>query len=153
MIIVSSYIGTYLNLHTWILNYFPVSSPLAPALQGDASYDEVRQGDPLAAASSSQSHALLDEETPDLSPKDLLELPLFWHLTSCFVTTTVGGMYVAGTFKTFGQEFFQNEAFLAQVSSVSAIFNALGRIAWGSLADRFHAARYSPIAYRFSHVH
>lgn len=116
-----------------------MASPLAPALQAAASYDEERELDPHAAASaSSPSHSRshVDEETPDLSPKDLLELPLFWHLTSCFVTTTVGGMYVAGTFKTFGQEFFQNEAFLAQVSSVSAIFNAVGRIAWGSLADR-----------------
>jgi nitrate/nitrite transporter NarK len=114
-----------------------VASPLTPALQAAASYDEERELDPHSAASASHLPSHVDEETPDLSPKDLLELPIFWHLTSCFVTTTVGGMYVAGTFKTFGQEFFQNESFLAQVSSVSAIFNAVGRIAWGSLADRF----------------
>lgn len=89
----------------------------------------------------SSSRAVADAGPQDaehqLSPQQLLELPVFWHLTSCFVTTTVGGMYIAGTFKTFGQQSFNSEAFLASISSISAIFNAVGRIAWGSLADRF----------------
>jgi OFA family oxalate/formate antiporter-like MFS transporter len=76
-----------------------------------------------------------------VGPKELIELPIFWHLSSCFVTTTVGGMYLAGTFKTFGQESIKSEAFLSMVTSMSSIFNAGGRIMWGSLADRIGPLR------------
>ena len=89
-----------------------------------------------------ESDAVIHEDKElNISSKEMIELPIFWHLTSCFVTTTVGGMYIAGTFKTFGQETFSDEGFLASISSISAIFNAVGRIAWGFLADRIGPLR------------
>ena len=34
-------------------------------------------------------------------------------------------MYIAGTFKTFGQKYLKSEATLSDISSVSAVFNAV----------------------------
>lgn len=76
----------------------------------------------------------------ELSPQDMIKTPIA-HVATCFITTTVGGMYLAGTFKTFAQETFKNELFLSSVSSISSIFNATGRIFWGLLADRIGAMR------------
>jgi len=75
----------------------------------------------------------------DIGPAELVKVPLAWHLASCFITTTVGGMYLAGTYKTYGQEIFSSEAFLSSVGSTASIFNAVGRIFWGALSDRFGA--------------
>lgn len=70
------------------------------------------------------------------SPFDLLWLPAAWHLCLCFLFTTVGGMYVAGTFKTLGERSFTNENYVSAVGSFSAIFNSLGRVFWGYVGDR-----------------
>lgn len=72
----------------------------------------------------------------DIGPRDLIKMPLAYHLASCFILTTVGGMYLAGTFKVYGQKYFSSELFLSTVGSVASIFNAAGRIFWGGLADR-----------------
>lgn len=73
----------------------------------------------------------------DVGPWELLRNPLAWHLSSCLILTTVGGMYLAGTQKVYGQQIFRSDAFLSTVSSISSIFNAVGRLFWGSMADRF----------------
>jgi MFS family permease len=79
--------------------------------------------------------------TIDLSPKEVLKNPLAWHIASCLITTAVGGMYLAGTFKTYGQQTIKNEAFLASVSATSSIFNTGGRFFWGWLADQIGPLR------------
>jgi len=76
-----------------------------------------------------------DDLEVDLGPKELLVHPLAWHLASCFITTTVGGMYLAGTFKTYGQKEFSSELFLSTLGSIASVFNAVGRVFWGALAD------------------
>lgn len=76
-----------------------------------------------------------DDLEVDLGPRELLSHPLAWHLASCFITTTVGGMYLAGTFKTYAQKEFTSELFLSTLGSIAAVFNAVGRIFWGALAD------------------
>ena len=81
--------------------------------------------------------SMLSRAAYDVGPSELVHLPLAWHLSSCLILTTVGGMYLAGTFKTSGQEIFRSESFLSTVASFSSIFNAVGRIFWGGLADRF----------------
>jgi len=72
----------------------------------------------------------------DISPKELIKIPLAYHLASCLILTTVGGMYLAGTYKVYAQKSFSSELFLSTIGSVASIFNAGGRIFWGSLADR-----------------
>ncbi len=39
-------------------------------------------------------------------------------------------------FQTFGQTFIHDDFFLAMVSSLSSVCNALSRVVWGSIADR-----------------
>jgi len=72
----------------------------------------------------------------DIGPRDLIKMPLAYHLASCFILTTVGGMYLAGTFKVYAQKSFSSELFLSTIGSIASIFNAGGRIFWGYLADR-----------------
>ena len=39
---------------------------------------------------------------PSLGPWAMVRTPLCWHVASCFAATTVGGMYLLGTFKSYG---------------------------------------------------
>lgn len=82
--------------------------------------------------------AVLEEEkkiTVEMGPREILPSPLAWHVASCLITTAVGGMYLAGTFKTYGQQYINNETFLASVSSSASLFNTFGRFFWGWLGD------------------
>ena len=82
---------------------------------------------------------LIDIHSMNLGPLDIIRIPLAWHLASCFITTTVGGMFLCGTFKTYGKLFFRDEKFLSLVGSTSSIFSAAGRILWGAVGDRIGA--------------
>jgi MFS family permease len=72
----------------------------------------------------------------EVGPGTLIRTPLAWHLASCITTTTIGGMYLCGSFKTYGQLSFNNEQYLSTVASTSSIFSAFGRIFWGALGDK-----------------
>ena len=75
----------------------------------------------------------------DKSPMQLLRTPLAWHLASCIITTTIGGMYLCGTYKTFGQLSFSDEMYLSTVASTASLFSAAGRVFWGALGDKIGA--------------
>ena len=70
------------------------------------------------------------------SPVEIIKFPLTWHIAACFVTTSAGGMYLAGTFKEYGEQYLHSEEFLSNVAACSSLFNAAGRIFWGEFADR-----------------
>jgi MFS family permease len=72
----------------------------------------------------------------EIDPLTLIRTPLAWHLASCITTTTIGGMYLCGSFKTYGQSSFNDESYLSTVASTSSIFSACGRIFWGALGDK-----------------
>jgi len=73
---------------------------------------------------------------PSYTPLELVQCSLAWHLSVCLVLTASPGMFLAGTYKTFGEALFPDETFLSTVGDVSALFNTGGRIAFGALADR-----------------
>jgi len=75
-------------------------------------------------------------EISEIDPLTLIRTPLAWHLASCITTTTIGGMYLCGSFKTYGQSSFNDESYLSTVASTSSIFSACGRIFWGALGDK-----------------
>lgn len=79
------------------------------------------------------------EYNVNFTPWEALKKPLFWHISACLITTTVGGMFLAGTFKTYGQLSFSDEKFLSSISAIASVFNTAGRIFWGFLADRYEA--------------
>ena len=53
-----------------------------------------------------------------------------------FIGTATAGLFVAGTYKTFGGGYFDSDRYLASVGSASSAANLLGRVAWGALSDR-----------------
>lgn len=77
----------------------------------------------------------------ELGPSEVLKSTLGWHIALCFIMTTVGGMYISGTFKVFGQTAIHDESYLSFIASTASLFNTAGRVTWGSLADRFGALR------------
>lgn len=77
----------------------------------------------------------------EMSPMQVVKTSLAWHVATCLITTAVGGMYLAGTFKTYGQQSIENEAFLASICSTASLFNTGGRFFWGWLADQIGPVR------------
>ena len=79
-------------------------------------------------------------------PAQMVRCVLAWQLGSCFMFTAAPGMFIAGTFKTFGELAFQDEAFLSDLGASSSLFNAFGRLAVGAVADRLGLLRTIQIA-------
>lgn len=75
-------------------------------------------------------------ELSDVDTRSLMCNSLAWQLSICYVTTLAGGMYLAGTYKTYGQQYFKNqESYLSILGDVASIFNGVGRIVLGNIAD------------------
>ena len=62
-----------------------------------------------------------------------------WRLlyTHLYCSICLYRMYLAGTFKTYGEDYFSSEEFLTVVAETAALFNAAGRIFWGFMADKY----------------
>jgi MFS family permease len=87
-------------------------------------------------------HSIGDSLKPDdyrshIGLDRLYKEPLAWHVAMSFALTAATGMYVAGTFKTFGQTFISNESYLIAIASASSLCNMCGRLFWGFLADKY----------------
>ena len=72
-----------------------------------------------------------------LTPWEVLHKPNFYLLCVMMFLNGIAVTIVASLFKSFGFSFIADDHFLLAVGSVSAIFNALGRIFWGLVADLF----------------
>ena len=102
---------------------------------------KIKEGTYLGGDCSKYSEISSVEKGPshEKSPMQLLRNPLAWHLASCIITTTIGGMYLCGTYKTFGQLSFSDEMYLSTVASSASLFSAVGRVFWGALGDKVGA--------------
>ncbi|CAH8871609.1 unnamed protein product [Trichobilharzia szidati] len=73
----------------------------------------------------------------DVTPAQLfrhIDFYLLWFIELCnSVMLTV----VTSAYKLFGQTFISDDQYLTAAVTVAAVFNALGRILWGSAVDRF----------------
>ena len=58
---------------------------------------------------------------------------VLWIMFLCIGTAT---MFTSSNYKFFGNSFIDDDHFLATVASISSVFNCLGRICWGLVADR-----------------
>lgn len=89
---------------------------------------------------SSLSSSILDQPSNNivtsLRPLQMLKKPNFYMLWSMFLVNGVATLLTATLYKFFGLEIVKDDHFLASVGSVAAIFNCLGRIVWGIVADR-----------------
>lgn len=77
----------------------------------------------------------------ELEPLELIYYELAWRFCFCFVATTIGGMYMSATFKTFGEDHYSDETYISSVGYAAAVFNMLGRICWGFLGDQYGSLR------------
>lgn len=102
---------------------------------------------------------VVKEETIDVQlsipPEPMVPLlhvirsPRFVALWFTFLFNDQTIIGVIGLYKAFGLNFWTDDKNLTLVGSVGAIFNALGRLAWGFLADR---VQYRVIYYRFQMI-
>lgn len=96
-------------------------------------------------STSSASSPFADKNiATSIRPLQMLRKPSFYLLWLMFMFNGCGVILVATLYKSFGQEFINNDHYLAVVGSISAIFNCLGRIVWGWIADK--------VSYKFALV-
>lgn len=79
-----------------------------------------------------------------LSPLQVLKRLNFYILWFMFLCNGIAVLFTATLYKFFGNSFIDDDHFLAIVGSIAAVFNCLGRIVWGLIADR--------VSYKFALV-
>ena len=92
---------------------------------------------PLTSSIRSETISLIplpDAETP-LSK--ILRSPLFYALWFTFLFNDQAIIAVTGLYKAFALEFWSNDETLTIIGSLGSVANAMGRLIWGFLADRF----------------
>lgn len=73
---------------------------------------------------------------------ETIKKPQFWMLWGMFILTAAAGLFTIGNYKVFGQQpdnlttLADKDGFLTLMGSIAALFNGLGRVAWGYLADK-----------------
>ena len=109
---------------------------------GDKSDDEKKVlSDPKRIKTVWKNFFELEDKNTDLqaglTPWEMLQKSNFYLLWVMMFLNGIAIVTVASLFKSFGFSFIADDHFLLAVGSVSAIFNALGRIFWGLVADLF----------------
>jgi hypothetical protein len=130
---------TYQSAQGYDLETIDKSRGDAPTATSTEVYKSSSDNHSFSAALADADNQKDNDAAHNVGPMELIRTPLAWHLASCFVTTTIGGMYLCGTYKTYGKESFHDEKFLSMVGSTSSIFSAAGRIMWGAVGDRIGA--------------
>lgn len=102
-----------------------------------------RRLDPEASINSTASGSERNVLT-SLKPLQMLKKPNFYLLWVMFTSNGLAVLFIATLYKFFGLQVVNDDHYLASVGSVSAIFNFLGRIVWGIIADR--------VSYKFALV-
>lgn len=105
-------------------------------------YDRVPQtGDDLSlhgnSITSRSSNKDCDDKINrlDVKPIAMLCKLNFYLLWFMFALTGISISFISSLYKQFGLEEFGNDRFLSAVGSASSVFNFLGRLLWGLLAD------------------
>lgn len=76
-------------------------------------------------------------EQRSLAPSETLKSWKFWILYLVFTCNGFGISFNAGLWKVYGQSCSYDDRFLAVTGSLSSVANGLGRIFWGTIADKF----------------
>ncbi|XP_033106179.1 uncharacterized protein LOC117108311 [Anneissia japonica] len=86
-----------------------------------------------------QEQGLVDEKWTglDIPPLEVYTETAFWILWSTHLITVLGIVFIMALYKAYGQTMINDDYFLSLTGSVSAIFNGVGRIFWGCMADRY----------------
>lgn len=89
------------------------------------------------------SSSKADSTCPDgIKPQVMLRKLNFYLLWTMFFLGGIAVSFISSLYKQFGLEEFGDDHFLSAVGSVSSVFNFVGRLLWGLLADT--------VAYKFA---
>ncbi|XP_042863506.1 oxalate:formate antiporter-like [Penaeus japonicus] len=72
----------------------------------------------------------------DLKPMEMIRNKTFYQFWLIYFFNTIAIGYINAMYKSFGLSFILDDHFLAVIGSLSAIFNAVGRVFWGRLMDK-----------------
>ena len=76
-----------------------------------------------------------EESSADEPMLPHLKSKKFWVLLLCCVCSSAGGLYVAPSYKNFGEMSIDDDAYMAVVGSVASVFNGSFRYIWAHLMD------------------
>ncbi|XP_022101918.1 uncharacterized protein LOC110985293 isoform X2 [Acanthaster planci] len=71
----------------------------------------------------------------NLTTKEIVKTRAFWTLWATFLANGQTIVFISTLYKAYGLSFISDDRLLSLVGSVSAIFNASGRLFWGYIAD------------------
>ncbi|UCC18430.1 MAG: MFS transporter, partial [Promethearchaeota archaeon] len=79
----------------------------------------------------------------EFTRKQTIKLPQFWMLWATFILSAMSGLMVIGSYASFAKTVDVSENFIyiigtadfVLIGSLAALFNGLGRILWGKMAD------------------
>lgn len=77
------------------------------------------------------------QDLENVPPSLIVKTREFWILWLTFLLNTQAVGYINTMYKAFGQQFIQDDHFLAVVGALAAVFNSVGRVCWGQLCDTF----------------
>ena len=77
-----------------------------------------------------------ENKPPDVSPFEMLKQLKFYHICVMFILGVIINSFVLSLYKSFGfEQITDDDHFLTVAGSCSAVFNFLGHVTWGVLAD------------------
>jgi len=97
---------------------------------------EIRAEDEPMLANEDEGEDEDEEIDSSVEIRDVLRSPTFYALFFSLACSATWVNITSAFYKTFGQTFIHDDFFLAMVSSLSSVCNALSRVVWGSIADR-----------------
>ena len=77
-----------------------------------------------------------EDEEDGVDTNIMMKDPLSHLLMAAMFCTTVGGMYLSATYKSYGETELTDDKYFALLGSAGSVFNGLSRIFWGGLADK-----------------
>ncbi|CAH8640864.1 unnamed protein product [Schistosoma curassoni] len=80
--------------------------------------------------------AKVNTDQINLPPKQLFRKIDFYLLWIIMFLVIIPITIITSAYKLFGQEFISDDQYLSIVASITALFNAGGRIMWGAIVDR-----------------
>ena len=75
------------------------------------------------------------QDLENVPPSKVVRTPEFWILWFTFLLNTQAVGYINTMYKAFGQQFIDDDHFLAVVGAFAAVFNSFGRVVWGHFCD------------------
>ena len=79
--------------------------------------------------------SVTQQDLENVPPSKVVKTPEFWILWFTFLLNTQAVGYINTMYKAFGQQFIDDDHFLAVVGAFAAVFNSFGRVFWGHLCD------------------